>query len=105
MEHCAAHGLRMADQRRKREDPRAAGAEDRRRSQIKACEQRGCVIGLLLRRGRSPAWGLGALSVASAVVRDDGELVGQGLCEPPKTPPYPLAPIISRSGGPSPLSS
>jgi hypothetical protein len=105
MEHCAAHGLRMADQRGKREDSRAAGTEDRRRGQTEAREQRGRVIGLLLRRGRIPALGLGALPVAAAVAGDDGELVGEELREPPKTPPYPLAPIIRRSGGPSPLTS
>ena len=87
MEHCAPHRLRVADERRKGEDPRAARAEDRRWGQTEAREQRGRVIGLLLRRGRVPARGLGALPVAAAVVRDDGELVGQEVREPPKNAP------------------
>ena len=89
MKHCAAHGLGVADQRRQREDPRAAGAKDRRRGQTEAREQRRRVIGLLLRRGRIPARGLGALPVAAAVVGDDRELVGQELRQPPKNAPTP----------------
>jgi len=49
VEHRAAYGVRPADHRRQRKDPSAAGAEDRRRGQTKSREQRGRVIGLLLR--------------------------------------------------------
>ena len=104
MEHCAAHGLRVADQRRKREDPRAARAEDRRRGQTEAREQRGRVIGLLLGEVAVQPAGLGLCPLPR---RSYVTTVNSSASRPAsvsKWPPSPVDPINS-TGGPAPRVS
>lgn len=71
----------MTEQQAQREVPAAARAEDRGGTGHQRLQQPGRVVGVLLRRCGLPAgWGRAA-PVATLVIADDHELIGQQASE------------------------
>ncbi len=69
MQNRAAHRRGVVNNQREGEVRAAAGAERRGGTHAERSQQRGRVVGLLLRRGRDPTGGAGTAPVAAPVIR------------------------------------
>ena len=81
VQDCTAHERGVAGQHPESEVPAAARAEDGRRTDRQCIYEAGCVIRLLLGRGRRPSGRNRTPPVAAPIVGDDSELVGKTICQ------------------------